>query len=101
MKIVEFLKNHPKIESVNYPNLEPAPEKPSNFDEMLECVKKLCVDFAFVRVDFYSSNGKVYFGEMTFTPQSGTGKWEDEKQNELYGELIKLPEKSSLPERKR
>jgi len=86
---------------VNYPNLEPAPEKPSNFDEMLECVKKLCVDFAFVRVDFYSSNGKVYFGEMTFTPQSGTGKWEDEEQNELYGELIKLPEKSSLPERKR
>ncbi len=86
---------------VNYPNIVPEPKKPNNFEEMLECVKKLCAEFAFVRVDFYSLKGKAYFGEMTFTPQSGTGKWEDEEQNRIYGDLIKLPIKSPLPKRLR
>lgn len=85
---------------VNYPLIEPAPEKPTTFDEMVECASKLSKDFAFVRIDFYSVNGRVYFGEMTFTPQSGTGKWEDPEQNSIYGDLIKLPPKSPLPERK-
>ena len=68
---------------VNYPHIDPAPEKPETFDEMVNCARKLCRGFSFVRVDFYSVNGKVYFGEMTFTPQSGTGKWESEEQNRL------------------
>lgn len=42
--------------------------KPSSFDEMLECVKRLCVGFDFVRVDFYEINNRPVFGEMTFTP---------------------------------
>lgn len=85
---------------VNYPNIEPAPEKPETFDEMVRCARILSQGFALVRVDFYSVKNHVYFGEMTFTPQSGTGKWEDSKQNRLYGDLIKLPPKSPIPERK-
>ena len=85
---------------VNYPLIEPEPEKPKTFDEMVACAKKLSKGFAFVRVDFYSVKDHVYFGEMTFTPQSGTGKWEDPKQNRIYGDLIKLPAKSPIPERK-
>ena len=42
--------------------------KPSSFAEMIECVKKLCVGFDFVRVDFYEINNRPVFGEMTFTP---------------------------------
>lgn len=43
-------------------------EKPKCFDEMVEIARKLSADFRFVRVDLYELDGKVYFGELTFTP---------------------------------
>ena len=58
---------------------------------MLVLAEKLCQDFIFVRIDFYSIRGKTYFGEMTFTPQSGQGKWYPEEQNLIYGNLMTLP----------
>lgn len=42
--------------------------KPKNFDKMVEYAKILSKDFPFVRVDFYNDNGKIIFGELTFTP---------------------------------
>lgn len=84
---------------VNYPPILPEPEKPETFEEMVALASTLCRDFAFVRVDFYSIKDKVYFGEMTFTPQSGTGKWGSEEQNRIYGDLIQLPPKSPIPEK--
>lgn len=45
--------------------------KPQNFDQMVEMAQTLSADFDFVRVDLYEYNGKVYFGELTFTPQGG------------------------------
>ena len=85
---------------VNYPYIDPEPQKPKTLDEMIRLATILSKDFSFVRVDFYSVNNRIYFGEMTFTPQSGVGKWEDETQNRHYGDLIKLPPKSPIPERK-
>lgn len=75
----------------SYPFIDPLPQKPETYNEMLNCARILCRDFIFVRVDFYSVNGHVYFGEMTFTPQSGVGKWENETWNLHYGELLLLP----------
>lgn len=46
--------------------------KPENFEEMVELAEKLAKPFPFVRVDLYNINGKIYFGEMTFTPAKGT-----------------------------
>lgn len=40
-------------------------------ERMKPYVKRLCTGFPFVRVDMYCVNGKIYFGEMTFTPCSG------------------------------
>jgi hypothetical protein len=48
------------------------PEKPANFPEMVRMAERLAFPFPFVRVDLYDVNGKVYFGEMTFTPAKGT-----------------------------
>lgn len=42
--------------------------KPKNFDEMVQIARILSKDFKFVRVDLYEFEGKVYFGELTFTP---------------------------------
>lgn len=78
---------------VNYPNIIPEPEKPATLEKMRELATKLCKDFAFVRVDFYSIKENIYFGEMTFTPQSGVGKWEREEIDVEYGKLIQLPNK--------
>lgn len=85
---------------VNYPNITPAPEKPATFEEMKSLAQKLCQGFSMVRVDFYSVNNKIYFGEMTFTSQSGVGKWDDEQIDLEYGNLIHLPDKSPIPQRK-
>lgn len=42
--------------------------KPSMMAEMTEVARKLAKGFPFVRVDLYEVNGKIIFGEMTFTP---------------------------------
>lgn len=53
------------------PNIRKEIPKPDNLDEMVEVAKKLSEDFPFVRVDLYSVNGKIYFGELTFYPWTG------------------------------
>ena len=45
--------------------------KPINLDKMLEVAETLVKPFPFVRLDLYNINGKIYFGEMTFTPLGG------------------------------
>lgn len=46
-------------------------EKPKEFEEMKDVALKLCKGMAFVRVDLYLHNGRIYFGEMTFCPAGG------------------------------
>jgi TupA-like ATPgrasp len=45
--------------------------KPKNFTKMLKIAARLSKGFPFVRIDLYSVYGKIYFGEMTFTPLEG------------------------------
>lgn len=59
---------------------------PFNFNKMLELAKKLSEDFDYVRVDFYNVDGRIYFGELTFTPFSGLGKFNPEKWDKKLGE---------------
>ncbi len=68
----------------NHKNLE----KPDNLDAMKKIVKKLSEDFNYIRVDLYNSDGKIYFGEMTFTSNAGFGKFSPEKYDYYYGEKI-------------
>ena len=44
------------------------PKKPEKLAEMLKLCKKLAKDYPLVRIDFYEVDGKVYVGELTFTP---------------------------------
>lgn len=62
--------------------------KPPQWDEMIRIAKKLSSEFPFVRVDLYDLEGKVYFGELTFTPADGMDdylpkKW-DKKMGDMY-----------------
>ena len=65
--------------------------KPLNFNEMIELSKKLSKSFPFVRVDFYSINGKSIFGEMTFYPSDGRKDFIPAKYNKIIGDYFILP----------
>ena len=56
-----------------YPNSDTEIEKPTNLKEMISISKSLSEEFTFCRVDLYSSNNKVYFGEITLFPEGGVG----------------------------
>lgn len=47
--------------------------RPDSFEEMKDVAAKLSHGIKFVRVDLYDMNGRVMFGEMTFTPGMDVG----------------------------
>ena len=87
---------------VTWPPIEPSPEKPSALEEMISLAKRLSEGLVFARVDFYFVGGRIYFGEMTFTPQSGIGRWDSPERIREYGDAIQLPaQRSPIPVKKR
>ena len=50
-------------------------QKPYNFEKMKELAERLSKNMKFLRVDFYEVNRKIYFGELTFYPNSGYDKF--------------------------
>lgn len=81
----EFLESygHYKSESRALP-------RPQKFEEMVSVAKVLSKGFPAVRVDLYEVNGKVYFGEMTFTSTGGRMGYVDSFLEEL-GRYVHLP----------
>lgn len=65
-------------------------KKPENFDVMVEMAKILSKDFPYVRVDFYDVDGKIYFGEMTFFPESGYYGFLPDEFDFILGEKLHL-----------
>lgn len=63
--------------------------KPVNLNEMIEMAEKISQPFPFVRVDLYNIDGKIYFGEMTFTPAGGRPFYMTTQCLEEMGNLIK------------
>lgn len=67
--------------------------KPDCIDEMFSIAEKLSKGIPFVRVDLYCIDGLVYFGEMTFYPDSGFDVNLLKESNEHWGEMLILPER--------
>lgn len=67
--------------------------KPEAYDEIIQAAEVLSKPFPFVRMDFYSVNGKPVFGEMTFTPHGCIDTFMTDLAQDVMGKLIKLPEK--------
>lgn len=65
--------------------LQPAPQ---NFDEMKDLAAQLSAEFPFVRVDLYNVQGKIYFGELTFYPSSGYGKFHPDEFDQKLGDYF-------------
>lgn len=76
----------------NFPNMSEKAPKPDNLDEMLKISEALARKFAHVRVDLYrTSEGRLYFGEMTFTSSSGINFWNPPETDLKFGELFDYP----------
>lgn len=77
--------------SKNYKTIPSDIEKPSNLSEMVNLAEKLADKLPFVRVDFYSVNGKSIFGEMTFYPADARKDFYPDEYNKIIGDYFKLP----------
>ncbi len=62
--------------------------KPECLEEMLAYARILSKPFPFVRVDFYELDGKVYFGELTFTPTGCLGTYYSDEAYLQLGEML-------------
>lgn len=65
-------------------------ERPATLGEMLDCARKLSQGFPQVRVDFYSINDRLVFGELTFYHGAGYLHFYNEDFERKLGSFWKL-----------
>ena len=74
----------------SYKNCKREVKKPLNFENMVKIAEKLSKNFQFVRVDLYNVDGKIYFGELTFTPASGKNPFYPLKKDIEIASMIEI-----------
>ena len=65
-------------------------DKPENFKTILRLASELSQNFPFARVDFYSIDESIYFGEITFYPEAGFGTFNPSTWDLILGDWIDL-----------
>lgn len=78
-------------EPQQYPFSLECPRKPKHFQEMWNLAEKLSSNIPFVRIDFYDTGDKVYFGEITFFPTSGMQTFVPDHWDKVFGSFVTLP----------
>lgn len=64
--------------------------KPKSLEEMIEVSECLAEEFEYVRIDLYSIDEKIYFGEMTFHHGSGFEQFVPFEYDKIFGKKLKL-----------
>ena len=86
-----FDENFRKLDIFNgHPNSKIIPDKPKNFELMVSLAKKLSENIPHIRVDFYEVDGKVFFGELTFSHMSGFEPFEPDEWDKIFGSWLQL-----------
>ena len=70
------------------------PSRPESLERQICVARSLSKDIPFVRIDLYETGAHEYFGEITFYPFSGFGKFSPNPYNEILGQMLVLPELS-------
>lgn len=60
-------------------------DKPDNLDELLFVANQLSSGFNYVRVDLYNIDGRIVFGELTFTPGAAKDKFDPPGMDSVWG----------------
>lgn len=66
--------------------------RPYHFEKMKEIATLLSSEFSQVRVDLYNVDGKIYFGEMTFTNGSGLDPIIPDEYDSILGSYWTIPD---------
>ena len=74
---------------------QPAPP-PEGLDAMVHAAETLGAPYDFMRVDLYSTRGKVWLGELTPYPAGGTIQFEPREFDRYLGEQWALPDLSAV-----
>lgn len=84
---------HPEfsVDTPHYILTEKRLPRPATLNRMLEVASILSKGHPQVRVDLYEIDGKVYFGELTFTSSLGVNYFYTEEFRLKLGQLVKLP----------
>lgn len=80
----------------NFPNSENPLARPKELEQMRALAEKLSKGHAFIRVDLYVINGKLYFSEYTFYSDCGLVPFYPEKWDDVLGQWISLCGKNSI-----
>lgn len=79
---------------LGYPNdINADIQPPDCLERMIQISRILAKDFNHVRVDLYYTEGKIYFGELTFTKGAGFGKIKPYEFDLEMGSWLNLPNK--------
>lgn len=79
---ISILSSKSSLSSSNIP-------KPKSLDVMLSIARKLSSDFSFSRIDLYEHQGNIYFGEITFHPESAYGMYIEPREAEyILGDML-------------
>jgi hypothetical protein len=65
--------------------------RPENLNAMISVARALSRGFPFVRVDVYSTQGRILFGEMTWYPNGGLKRVVPDEWDLKLGEMLRLP----------
>lgn len=65
-------------------------KKPQCLDKIIQLSRKLSQEFQFVRVDFCVVDNKIYFSELTFTPEGGIGDFEPIEESIRFANMINI-----------
>lgn len=72
------------------PNYNEKLKMPKKLKEMISVAEKLSKGLVFIRVDLYEVNSKIYFGELTFSPNCGFGKFNPEEYDLKIGKMLEI-----------
>lgn len=81
---VDFYMTSPNDRNVKIP-------RPNKLDKMLDFARILSKNDVFTRVDFYSIENNIYFGELTYTPGAGMIDFHPDEYDFILGEMLQLP----------
>lgn len=63
-------------------------ERPCMLSQMKSLAEVISKDFRYIRVDFYNLGNNIYFGELTFHPESGFGSFIPSKWDRKFGDKL-------------
>lgn len=72
---------------LTYPGISKPITCPSNMNSMIDIAERLAKDVDYLRIDFYSNDVDVFFGEITMYPGSGYEKFSPVEADFRIGEM--------------